>query len=326
MQEHGNDFIEDSKIMYNIEDSKDTTNITTLGRALSSPVRIQMIRLVNKKNMLASEIAAELHLPLSSTIFHLNILEEAGIIKKSFSTKGKGTLHWYTYVTNIAMIRFRNSNGYSKPESRAPYVHQINIGEYIDAEFSKQCGIATDEKQIMSQDPHNAFVAGRQDAQIIWSEGYGSLLYAIPNNYAQQGKLNEIKISLEICSEAPGFNSDYPSDITFSINGIEICTFVSPGDYGDRYGKFTPSWWYPESTKYGTLTNISIRSNGVFLNEKLVNKSISLDNLRLQESNKTTFGIEVKKNAHHPGGFNIFGSKFGDYDQHIIFTATYKQA
>ena len=325
MQEHDNNFIEDTKIMYDIEDTKDTTKLAALGRALSSPVRIQMIRLVNKKNMLASEIAAELKLPLSSTIFHLNILEDAGIIKKSFSTKGKGTLHWYTYVTNIAIIRFRNSNGYFKPESRAPYVHQINIGEYIDAEFSDQCGIATDEKQIMSADPHNAFVSGRQDAQIIWSEGYGSLLYAIPNNYAQQGNLNEIKISLEICSEAPGFNNDYPSDITFSINGIEICTFVSTGDYGDRYGRFTPSWWYPESTKYGILTNISIRSNGVFLNEKLVNKSICLNNLKLQEKNKTTFGIEVKKNAQHPGGFNIFGSKFGDYDQHIIFTATYKQ-
>lgn len=324
MQEHDGDFIEDSKIIYDVDGAKDTINLAALGRALSSPIRIQMIGLVNKKNMLASEIAAELHLPLSSTIFHLNILEDAGIIKKSFSTKGKGTLHWYTYGVNMAVIRFRNSNGDSKPESIAPYVHQINIGEYIDAELSDQCGIATAERQIMSEDPHNVFVAGRQDAQIIWSQGYGSLLYAIPNNYAQRGKLDEIKISLEICSEAPGFNNDYPSDITFSINGIEICTFVSPGDYGDRYGKFTPSWWYPESTKYGILTNISIRSNGVFLNERLVNKSIGIYNLRLQETNKTTFGIEVKRNAQHPGGFNIFGSKFGDYAQHIIFTATYR--
>ena len=88
MLEHGSDFIEDSKIMYDIEDTKDTTNLTAWGRALSSPVRIQMIRLVNKKNMLASEIAAELNLPLSSTIFHLNILEDAGIIKKKLFHQG----------------------------------------------------------------------------------------------------------------------------------------------------------------------------------------------------------------------------------------------
>ena len=324
MQGHDTDFIEDSKIIHDIEGTKVTTHLAALGRALSSPVRIQMNRLVNKKNMLASEIAAELNLPLSSTIFHLNILEDAGIIKKSFSTKGKGTLHWYTYGSNMAVIRFRNSNGDSKPESIEPYIYHINIGEYIDAEFSDQCGIATNERQIMSGDPHNVFVAGRHDAQIIWSQSYGSLLYAIPNNYAQHGKLDEIKISLEICSEAPGFNNDYPSDITFSINGLETCTLISPGDYGDRYGKFTPSWWYPESTKYGILTNISIRSNGVFLNERLVNKSICLHDLRHQETNKTTFGIAVKKIAQHPGGFNIFGSTFGDKAQHIIFTATYR--
>ena len=237
-------------------------------------------------------------------------------------------------MCSTLFIFYYKSNKFSREKARkildlikvCATVHQINIGEYIDAEFSNQCGIATAEKQIMSADPHNAFVSGRQDAQIIWSEGYGSLLYAIPNNYAQQGKLNEIKISLEMCSEAPGFNSDYPSDITFSINGIELYTFVSLGDYGDRYGKFTPSWWYPESTKYGILTNISIKSNGVFLNERLVNKNINLYNLNLQESNKTTFGIAVKKDAQHQGGFNIFGGKFGDYDQHIIFTATYKQS
>ena len=37
-----------------------------------------------------------------------------------------------------------------------------------------------------------------------------------------------------------------------------------------------------------------------------------------------TLGIEVKNNAQHPGGFNLFGSKFGDYAQPIIFTATYR--
>ena len=49
MLEHGSDFIEDSKIMYDIEDTKDTTNLTALGRALSSPVRIQMIAWSTRK-------------------------------------------------------------------------------------------------------------------------------------------------------------------------------------------------------------------------------------------------------------------------------------
>ena len=45
---HDSDFIEDSKIVYDIEGTKDTTSLAALGRALSSPTRIQMIRLASR--------------------------------------------------------------------------------------------------------------------------------------------------------------------------------------------------------------------------------------------------------------------------------------
>ena len=312
-------------LILKVENVRDTTMLSAFGRALSSPVRIQMVRLVNKRNMLASEIAAELNLPLSSTIFHLKILEEAKLVERIHSTKQKGTLHWYTYaLPKKAVIHLRDIDGNSSPKRMVPYTHTINIGDYIDAEFSPFCGIATEREHIMENSPHQAFITGRHDAQIIWSNGYGSLSYALPNDFALNGNLSEINFSLEVCSEARGFNSDYPSDITFYINDIQVCTFTSPGDYGDRYGKFTPPWWYPESTKYGLLTNISIRDRGVFLNEKLVNKAIGLADLKLSEGHRMTFKLEVKKDAQHAGGFNIFGDKFGDYNQNIVFTATYK--
>jgi predicted transcriptional regulator len=308
-----------------VENIKDTTRLSAFGRALSSPVRIQMIRLVNKRNMLASEIATELGLPLSSTIFHLKILEEAKLVERIHSTKQKGTLHWYTYgLPKKTIVYLREIDGNKLQRNHLPYTHSVNIGDYIEAEFAAFCGIATERDHIMENSPHQAFLSGRHNAQIIWSNGYGSLSYAFPNDFTLNGNLSEISFSLEICSEARGFNSDYPSDITFSVNDIEVCIFTSPGDYGDRYGKFTPPWWYPESTKYGLLTNISIRDRGVFLNEKLVNKTIGLADLNLSNGHKMTFKLEVKKDAQHAGGFNIFGDKFGDYAQHINFTATYK--
>lgn len=317
--------IVNKKHLFEVENVKDTIRLSTLGRALSSPARIQMLRLVNKRNMLASEIAAELNMPLSSTIFHLKILEEADLIKKSFSTKRKGTLYWYTYGLKKAVIFMRNIDGNSLQKPHLPYTHSVNIGDYVEAEFSSFCGIATEREYIMEDKPHQAFISQRHNAQIIWSHGYGSLVYAFPNDFTLHGSLSEISFSLEVCSEARGFNNDYPSDITFSVNGVEVCTFVCPGDYGDRYGKFTPPWWFPESTKYGLLTNISVKERGVFLNEKLVNKAIGLADLGLTEGHKMTFKIEVKKDAQHPGGFNIFGDKFGDYNQNIVFTATYKK-
>ena len=38
------------------------------------------------------------------------------------------------------------------------------------------------------------------------------------------------------------------------------------------------------------------------------------------------FAFGVKPNAKNRGGINVFGSKFGDYRQHIILTVSYKKA
>ena len=39
---------------------------------------------------------------------------------------------------------------------------------------------------------------------------------------------------------------------------------------------------------------------------------------------EVTFCIEVKEDAKHVGGVNIFGKKFGDYPQGIIMNITYE--
>ena len=210
--------------------------------------------------------------------------------------------------------------------TRPPYTQSINIGDYIDAELSHDCGIATEREHIMENQPYRAFIPERHESQIIWTKFHGSLTYAIPNDYAQAGTLSEIHISLELCSEAHGYNDNYPSDITFWLNDVELCTWACQGDYGDRYGKFTPPWWFPESTKYGLLTTISVRNRGVYLNEKLVNRNVTLKDLALAQSNRTTFRFGVKKDADHCGGFNVFGDKFGDYNQNILFNAIYKNS
>jgi len=51
---------------------------------------------------------------------------------------------------------------------------------------------------------------------------------------------------MEISSEAPSYNNNYPSDIVFSLKKIELGTWTSPGDFGDKRGNFNPQWW-PES-------------------------------------------------------------------------------
>ena len=59
---------------YNIEDMNMVCN---LGRALSSPVRLEMLQLLYENNMIIGDIAKKLNIPASSAAFHLKILEEA---------------------------------------------------------------------------------------------------------------------------------------------------------------------------------------------------------------------------------------------------------
>lgn len=307
-----------------VDNPDDINEIALIGRALSAPIRVQIIHMLNQRPMLLSQIAAELDIPLSSAAFHMHILEESRLVSAEYSTKRKGTLKWFSYTmskTLVLHLREIDGNNQRKP---VPYTQSINIGDYIDANLSSSCGIATEREHIMENNPQMAFIPERRDAQIIWTKYCGYLVYAIPNDYTTKGKISEINFSVELCSEARGYNNEFPTDITFWINDVEICTFTCPGDYGDRYGKYTPPWWFPESTKYGLLTKVSIRKQGIYLNEKLVNKQIRIDSLNLSKGNRTTLKIGVKENAQHLGGFNIFGDKFGDYNQGIVFTAIYE--
>ena len=55
------------------------------------------------------------------------------------------------------------------------------------------------------------------DANIIWfSKGY--VEYIIPNFIPASQKIEQIMISVELGSEAPGSNSTWPSDIHFYLN------------------------------------------------------------------------------------------------------------
>ena len=314
--------IKSNSFEFDIENSNDTNIITSIGRALSSPIRIAILCELNKKPMLLSEIAEKFNLPISSTAFHMSALEDANLVSIEYSTKGKGTLKWFTYTKREIKIALRPE---IKSKKKTPIVsYKIGVGEYIDAVFSNNCGITTETEVIMENVSNNVFTPKRFNAQLVWFKHSGYVTYAIPNSYYEENNISEINFSVEICSEAKGFNEEYPSDITFWINNIEICTYTSPGDFGERYGKFTPSWWYPESTKYGLLVNITVKENGVYLNEQLVNKNININNLNLGQDNRNTIKIGVKENAVHKGGLNIFGEKFGDYNQAIIFTARYK--
>lgn len=316
--------IPDDLEFLSIESEEDKQAIVSIGRALSVPLRIDILRLLNRKPMTISRIADELGQPLSSCVYHLRALEEARLVKTEYSTKGKGSQKLYSYGSGKKIVlSLRKTEGSRTGQETA--VYSIGIGDFVDAELSENCGMASERDMIMQKAPASAFLPQRHDAQILWSAFTGRLVYAIPGEFTLGHRPERISVSLELCSECRGYNHDYKSDITFSLNGVELCTYISPGDFGNRYGTYTPSWWYPESTKYGSLVNIEVDASGVWLNGQFYSGKHTLESLALEKSSRVLFQIEVKKDAKHTGGFNLFGEKFGDYPQGIVFRAFYPE-
>ena len=60
---------------------------------------------------------------------------------------------------------------------------------------------------------------------------------------------------MELSSEVPGTSADWPSDITLAVNGVDVGTWTSPGDFGDKRGVYTPDWWKLKGSQYGKLKN-----------------------------------------------------------------------
>ena len=294
-------------------------NIAQIGKALESVDRLKIMDLVSRKQYTLSQLSKELDLTPSSVAFHLKILLDAGLIETEPIPNKKTVRYTYTRSPSL-IINLRKVTEYQ--DETEPYMVSIPIGQYSDIELDEECGI-TSEKSLITINKNDLFLKERQDAQLIWSSKACFIEYSTSNIYAFKNKVQSISFTFEICSEAYGYNSDYPSDITLSINGIELCVYRSKGDYGDRYGRYTPSWWFIESTKYGALVNLLVNDRGVFLNEDLVNDKIKLSDLKLSQGNKTTLRMEVKKDAVNCGGLNLFGDKFGDYAQNIELLIKY---
>ena len=97
-----------------------------------------------------------------------------------------------------------------------------------------------------------------------------------------------------------------------------------PGDFGARRGKLTPPIWPNGNTQYGMLKTFAVRNNGAYIDGLLIKQTVTLEDLNIEKNPYITLRIEVKEDANHVGGINLFGEKYGDYPQGIIMNLTYQ--
>jgi len=300
----------------NLLSKNNTKELAFLFKTLSSEAKLDIVLLLRKGNYGVQEIANKLNMQVSSAAYHVKSLQKSNVIEIVRINGIRGVKQECRLLTNKIDVDLAYDQ---ELDSRTTFKYNIPIGSYIDfhAEAKPTCGLASENEIIeIADDPSSFYSIKKTDAQIIWF-GNGYLSYKFPSYFIREQNVSEISFEMEICSEAPFYNMNFKSDITIWINEVEVTTYTSPSDFGDRKGKLTPQWWANNLTQYGELKRFTVNNNGTFIDNVLVSDLITLKDLDISSRPFISLKIGNKVNAKNKGGLNLFGNKFGDYDQDI---------
>ena len=281
-------------------------------KALASDIRLQILQIIQKGPTNIQNVTDQLNISSPAVTSHIKKLHQAGLIQINKKSGKHGTQKICSLNVNKISLNLSTAADIKIEEINIP------VGHYTDIEVKTPCGLASKNKIIGSFDqPQYFFDPERIKADIIWL-GAGFVEYSISlEDINKTQEIKEIEISLELGSEAKGANNDWPSDLYFFINNIEIGKWISPGDFADREGKLNPDWWGKGINQYGILKTISIRQEGTFIDKDRIS-DVSINDLELNnKSNNIEFIMKAPESNDNSGGLTIYGQNFGDYEQDI---------
>lgn len=285
-------------------------------KGLSSPIRIQILRVLHANGpMNVNEIAKALKLPQSTIATNIQVLDDSGLIRTETIKARKGQQKICSARFDEVFIRL---DGLSAQQQDHMVEVSMPLGLYTSYQVSAPCGLCSTEGIIGLLDVPDLFLdPSRMQAALLWF-GRGHVEYKFPNNAKiAKTEVEAIEFSMEISSEVPGTNADWPSDISVWVNDVLVGTWTSPGDFGDKRGIYTPRWWKLEGSQYGKLTTWNISAKGCFVDGVKVSR-VTLKQLDLAAHHSIRLKVGIDEHAKHPGGVNIFGRGFGNYDQDIV--------
>ncbi len=289
------------------------TDLLYITKALDHPQRLDILKILEKKSLSVTEIAQNVHIPLSTCSHHIDILQKSGLIITDTQQSTQGQLKLCSRNCDIVSIHI-----FEKPmPENACIVTSLPVGSYTDYHVVAPCGIAAPNMPIGNEnEPDNFFHSSRHNAGLLWfTTGY--LEYRISNKNIPRN-FHSVEISFEACSEAPYYRNDWKSDITVWINDVELGTWTCPGDFGGRRGRLNPDWWPDSITQFGALCTWEVFPTHVLINGK-PHYGVKLSDLNLCSHPYITLRIGVKEDAVNKGGINLFGANFGDHPQDIVF-------
>jgi predicted transcriptional regulator len=295
---------------------KDLRSGLNLFKALGSETRIEIISLLTKfDNLNLNDIAEKLNLTNGAVTMHIKKLEECGLIDIT-TTVGKHGIQKMCYLNEDALtVELRSK------EPEHSYEYEIRVGHYCDYLAEPTCGLATKDSIIGEFDDPRYFADPEHiNADVVWLTK-GFLEYRIPNYLKKSEEFKELQFIFELSSEAPGYNDNWPSDIYFYINNIELGYWTSPGDFGDVRGKNNPDWWPGHLNQYGIAKLLRINKEGTFIDGcRISDITISDIDLNKKSAIKLKLAISDKENS---GGLTLYGKNFGNFNHDIIARVLY---
>ncbi|MBP2112214.1 ArsR/SmtB family transcription factor [Paenibacillus silagei] len=291
-------------------------------KALASDTRASMLRLLLHTPLTVSELAAKLNLSKAIVSRHIRLLEDAKLIKLQDNLEATDSRkkNFIVAVDHVAL---------NLPQKlHLPFkviTNEIKLGYYSNFSVTPTCGLASQAKIIGKLDDQRTFVSNdRIEASLLWfAEGF--VEYMIPNDFNHNFTAELLELSLELSSEFPGSNNNWPSDIAFYINDVFLGTWTAPGNFSDVRGKLTPNWWDNELSQYGLLKHLRVTKKDTGIDGQKIS-SVTLAQLKIEDSPFIKLRIGIDGNSKNKGGLTIFGEHFGNYPQNILLKLFYTEA
>lgn len=287
-------------------------------KALALESRLAILQLLAAGDRNINELGACLGVSQPTVSRHIQHLEQVGLVVSEYMPGTQGMQKRCRLRCGRLIVNF---DAATSSEEKVEAV-SMPLGLYTLANPSGTCGLANSTKFIGFLDKGQSFYdPDRASAQILWM-AQGFVEYIFPNDLPTSMDIDAIEIQMEVCSEAPDHNADWPSDITVWMNGVEVGTWTSPGDFGGKRGLLTPDWWPEHMTQFGMLKVWSVDATGSYVDGNRVSNTC-LSDLNAYPQQPITIRIGVKPDAENGGGFNLFGRGFGNYSQDLVLRLHY---
>ncbi len=287
-------------------------------RALGSEPRARIVELLADRDMNINELSLALGLAQPSVSKHVQILEEAGLVASDYLAGPQGMQKRCRRLHERILVemegRRRREDGVAEIE--------IPIGMFTQVEATPTCGLASREKMIgLLDSPLSFFMPERAQAELLWTSG-GFVEYMFANTLPLQATIRSIELVMEVGSEAPGYENDYPSDLTVWINGTDVGSWCSPGDFGGVRGRLNPHWWPDNMNQNGLLKVWQVDREGTSIDGVTISR-VKVSDLGIKPWEPVKVRLGIKPDSPHQGGFTLFGKGFGNYEMDLILRIAY---